>query len=299
MIYGSGYLSDSQGMPKCPELGVELLKRSASAAANEGFLTPIILYAQICEDGKFAKRDPKKSLELYEMSIDSYKSGRSANEVSTVYLNAARLLKLSGTAEDQKKAANLTFKWLELFPNNIDAKTDAALLYISGIGVEKNPDKAKEYLESAIGAAKGNNKLLWRAYGILAYCHMKGIFGERDGKKLDEILFLIRKIPVDKNTLRHPFLFYAQWFNPRAKSDVLRSCKDPVLPKDENISLFWLGQLEALADTQTNPICALRIYEDILSFFDPKNGFDNPQKAEALKAKLQMARTNAAKRAKK
>lgn len=233
------------------------------------------------------------------MSIDSYKSGRSSNEVSTAYLNAARLLKLSGTAEDQKKAANLTFKWLELFPNDIDAKTDAALLYISGIGAEKNPDKAKEYLESAIGAAKGNNKLIWRAYGILAYCHMKGIFGERDGKKLDEILFLIRKIPVDKNTLRHPFLFYAQWFNPRAKSDVLRSCKDPVLPKDEKISLFWLGQLEALADTQTNPICALRIYEDILSFFDPKNGFDNPRKTEAVEAKLQMARTNAAKRAKK
>ena len=299
LIYGDGYLSDSQGMPKCPELGVELLKRSASAAANEGFLAPIILYAQICEDGKFAKRDPKKSLELYGMSIDSYKNGRSANEVSTAYLNAARLLKLSGAAEDQKKAANLTFKWLKLFPNDIDAKTDAALLYISGIGAEKNPDKAKEYLESAIGAAKGNNKLLWRAYGILAYCHMKGIFGERDGKKLAEILFLIRKIPVDKNTLRHPFLFYAQWFNPRAKSDVLRSCKDPVLPKDENISLFWLGQLEALADTQSNPKCALRIYEYILSFFDPKNGFDNPQKAEALKAKLQMARANATQRAKK
>ena len=120
-----------------------------------------------------------------------------------------------------------------------------------------------------------------------------------NNKKLDEILFLIRKIPVDKNTLRHPFLFYAQWFNPRAKSDVLRSCKDPVLPKDENISLFWLGQLEALADTQSNPKCALRIYEDILSFFDPKNGFDNPQKAEALKAKLQRARANATQRAKK
>lgn len=76
-------------------------------------------------------------------------------------------------------------------------------------------------------------------------------------------------------------------------------CKDPVLPKDEKISLFWLSQLEALADTQTNPICALRIYEDILSFFDPKNGFDNPRKLEAVEAKLQMARTNAAKRAKK
>ena len=299
MIYGSGYLSDSQGMPKCPELGVELLKRSASAAANEGFLTPIILYAQICEDGKFAKRNLQKALELYEMSIASYKSGRPSNEVSTVYLNAARLLKLSGTAEDQKKAANLTFKWLELFPNNIDAKTDAALLYISGIGVEKNPEKAKEYLESAICAAKGDNKVLWRAYGILAYCHMKGIFGERNDKKLDEILSLIRKIPVDKNTLRHPFLFYAQWFNPHAKSGVLRACKDPVLPKDEKISLFWLGQLEALADTQTNPICALRIYEDIRSFFDPKNGFDNPRKLEAVEAKLQRARTNAAKRAKK
>ena len=128
---------------------------------------------------------------------------------------------------------------------------------------------------------------------------MKGIFGERNDKKLDEILFLIRKIPVDKNTLRHPFLFYAQWFNSRAKSGVLRACKDPALPKDEKISLFWLGQLEALADTQTNPICALRIYEDIRSFFDPKNGFDNPRKAEAVEAKLQMARTNAAKRAKK
>ena len=122
---------------------------------------------------------------------------------------------------------------------------------------------------------------------------------EDNGKKLDEILSLIRKIPVEKNTLRHPFLFYAQWFNPRATSGVLRACKDPVLPKDENISLFWLGQLEALADTQTNPKCALRIYEDILSFFDPKNGFDNPQKAEALKAKLQMARANATQRAKK
>ena len=128
---------------------------------------------------------------------------------------------------------------------------------------------------------------------------MKGIFGERNDKKLDEILSLIRKIPVDKNTLRHPFLFYAQWFNPRATSGVLRACKDPVLPKDEKISLFWLSQLEALADTQTNPICALRIYEDIRSFFDPKNGFDNPRKLEAVEAKLQRARTNAAKRAKK
>lgn len=128
---------------------------------------------------------------------------------------------------------------------------------------------------------------------------MKGILGEHDGKKLDEILFLIRKIPVDKNTLRHPFLFYAQWFNPRAKSGVLRACKDPALPKDEKISLFWLSQLKLSPTHKQIQYAPWRIYEDIRSFFDPKNGFDNPRKLEAVEAKLQRARANAAKRAKK
>lgn len=293
LIYGhSCYLGFSTA-PKCVELGVELMKRSALKGLNPAGLSE---YAELLEEGKYVKQDFKQATELYE------KSARISKIKDYDYYGferAIRLLKLSKNPTDHTKAYKLAQEWLNLAPDSINAKTEMALLLMSGIGVEKNPQKAVEYLNKAITSTLQKDQYLWRAYGVLAYCYMKGIGVEKDEQKLRELISQIYKVKVRRCKVLYKYLEYAKWFNPNIKPTDLDVVENPLLPADKELTLFWMNEYEKVADNARNIRFKLPAYKRLIKFFSTEKGFENSQKVEVLKQKLEKAKLQQATKANK
>ena len=293
LVYGDGCLYDFKIAPKCPELGVEMIRRAVSMKEPNSYA--LRSYAIILEEGKYAKQDLKQAAEFYEKFARLEKQKYYGNQDFWGFSEAIRILKNSPDKADSSKAFSLAEEWLKLSPDSINAKVDMALLFMNGIGVEKDEKRAVEYLNEAI---KSKSKLesegyLWRAYGVLAYCYMKGIGVEKSLEKVRKIISTVRKIKTSRCGIWHPFLTYAEWFNPNTEITDTCVIDNPTLPKSKEICLFWLDELEKVADTAKNPRFSVKAYQKLINFFVEEKGFENPNKVDELKIKLQKAKARA------
>ncbi len=293
LVYGDGCLYDFKIAPKCPELGVEMIRRAVSMKEPNSYA--LRSYAIILEEGKYTKQDLKQAAELYERFARLEKQKYYGNQDFWGFSEAIRILKNSPGKADSSKAFSLAEEWLKLSPDSINAKVDMALLFMNGIGVKKDEKRAVEYLNEAI---KSKSKLesegyLWRAYGVLAYCYMKGIGVEKSLEKVREIISTVRKIKTSRCGIWHPFLTYAEWFNPNTEITDTCVIDNPTLPKSKEICLFWLDELEKVADTAKNPRFSVKAYQKLINFFVEEKGFENPNKVDELKIKLQKAKARA------
>ena len=289
LICGDCCIYNFKGAPKCPDLGVELLERVVSSKNPN--VDSFRRYAILLEEGKYMKRDLKKAASYYEkFARQRKKEDYAKDEDYWGFGDAIRILKNSPEESDRKKAFELACEWLESEPDSVDAKVDIALLKMYGLGSEKNPKEAVDYLNKAIASKLGRKIGLWRAYGVLAYCHMKGIGVEKSPEKVREIVAAVRKIKTYKCGVWYPFLSYAEWFNPNREVYGTDIVDNPALPPDKEISLFWLGEFEKVADTAKNPKFSVKAYGVLIDYFTKEKGFENPQKAENLKKKLAKAK---------
>lgn len=289
LIYGNGYHYDFRNAPRCPELGVELLKRSIFTKKPncDSFLT----YAILLEEGKYVKRDLKQAAEYYEKFARTRRANPNMeNEDIWGFSEAIRVLKNTGDESDRKKAFELASEWIKAEPNSVNAKIDMALLKMHGIGTEKNLDEAISYLNKAVNSTLKKKGYIWRAYGILAYCYMEGIGVEKSPQKVREIIATIRKTKTSRCGVWYPFLTYAEWFNPNREITDTDVVDDPILPKNKEMTKFWLGEFERVADTAKNPKFSVKAYERLIKFFSEEKGFKDPQKVENLKGKLVKAK---------
>ena len=248
-------------------------------------------YAILLEDGKYIKRDLKKAASYYEkFARQRKKENYAGDEDYWGFGDAIRILKNSPKESDRKKAFELAREWLGAVPDSINAKVDIALLKMYGLGTEKNPKEAVAYLNKAIASKLKKEMYLWRAYGVLAYCHMNGIGVEKSPEKVREIVSAVRKIKVSRCGVWHPFLSYAEWFNPNREFYDTDIVDNPALPPDKEISLFWLREFEKVADTAKNPKFSVKAYGFLVDYFTKERGFEDPQKAGSLKEKLAKAK---------
>ena len=159
-----------------------------------------------------------------------------------------------------------------------------ALLKIFGIGSPKNSREAVDFLKRALDSKLGKMAYLWRAYGVLAYCYMEGIGVEKSPEKLREIVDAIKRL--ETCGYWDPFFMYAEWFNPNRKITDARVFDNPTLPPSRDISLFWLGEFEKVADEAKNSEFREKAYKCLIDYFSKEKGFENPDKVENLKKKL-------------
>ncbi len=299
LVFGSGYIVfDFNAAPKCPELGVEMIRRAANM--EEPHINALLSYAIILEEGKYAKQDLKQAAEFYEKFARLRKQkAYNADEDYWGFSEAIRILKNSPDKADSAKAFSLAEEWLKLSPDSINAKIDMALLLMNGIGVEKDEKRAVEYLNEAIKSELKSIGYLWRAYGVLAYCYMEGIGVEKSPEKVREIISAVRKIKTSRCGVWHPFLTYAEWFNPNTEITDTCVVDNPTLPKSKEICLFWLDELEKVADTAKNPRFSVKAFNRLIKFFGEEKGFENPEKVEELKIKLDKAKIRAEEERKK
>lgn len=289
LICGDCCIYNFKGAPKCPDLGVELLERVVSSKNPN--VDSFRRYAILLEDGKYIKRDLKKAASYYEkFARQRKKENYAGDEDYWGFGDAIRILKNSPKESDRKKAFELAREWLGAVPDSINAKVDIALLKMYGLGTEKNPKEAVAYLNKAIASKLKKEMYLWRAYGVLAYCHMNGIGVEKSPERVREIVSAVRKIKVSKCGVWHPFLSYAEWFNPNREFYDTDIVDNPALPPDKEISLFWLREFEKVADTAKNPKFSVKAYGFLVDYFTKERGFEDPQKAGSLKEKLAKAK---------